>query len=45
MVPGRYLRYISALSLIKEVGKEQYVANNITKNLAEKVAEAGISHW
>lgn len=42
---ARYLRYLASIAVIEEVGKDGYTANNITRNLAQPVAEAGISHW
>ncbi|KAI1458808.1 S-adenosyl-L-methionine-dependent methyltransferase [Annulohypoxylon moriforme] len=41
---ARYLSYVSAVGIIDETGKGEYRSNNVTKNLATKVAEAGISH-
>jgi hypothetical protein len=42
---GRYMSYLSSIGAIDEAGKEEYVANKVTRNLATRVAEAGISHW
>lgn len=44
-MPGRFLSYLASVGIIKEVEKDSFVANNVTKNLAQKVSEAGISHW
>lgn len=44
MYTDRLLRYLAAISAIDEVEKGQYAANHVTKNLTEKLAEAGISH-
>ncbi|QKX58549.1 uncharacterized protein TRUGW13939_05674 [Talaromyces rugulosus] len=40
----RLLSYLSSVDIIKQVSLTQYAANQVTKNLAEKVSEAGISH-
>lgn len=40
----RVLRYLAAIGAVDEAAKSQYVANNVTKNLTEKLAEAGVSH-
>ncbi|KAI1778089.1 S-adenosyl-L-methionine-dependent methyltransferase [Hypoxylon cercidicola] len=40
----RYLRYIASIGAVKETGIGCYEANNVTKNLAQPVTEAGISH-
>ncbi|GAW10673.1 hypothetical protein ANO14919_000070 [Xylariales sp. No.14919] len=40
----RYLRYIASIGAVREVGPGLYGANNVTRNLAQKVTEAGISH-
>ena len=42
---ARLLSYLNAVNVVKQVSSTQYAANQVTKNLAEKVAEAGISHW
>lgn len=44
-MPGivRCLRYLAAIDYVDEVGKNQYVANQITRNLSEEFAEAGLS--
>lgn len=39
------MRYLAGIGAVKETGKNQYAANRMTKNLAEKVTEAGVSHW
>ncbi|KAJ8062109.1 hypothetical protein OCU04_008670 [Sclerotinia nivalis] len=41
----RILRYLSTINAVDEVSQEQYSANHVTKNLAEKVTEAGINHY
>lgn len=38
------MRFLSSIGAIYEVGKSEFSANSVTKNLSEKVAEAGISH-
>lgn len=40
----RILRYLAAIGAVDEAAKSQYIANNVTKNLSEKLAEAGVSH-
>lgn len=42
---GRYMRYLGGIGAVEEVGQDEYVANQTTRNLSEKVAESGISHW
>jgi hypothetical protein len=39
------MSYFAAIGAVRQVAKGQYVANNVTKNLAEKVTKAGISRW
>ncbi|OTA89513.1 hypothetical protein M434DRAFT_79281 [Hypoxylon sp. CO27-5] len=41
---GRYMSYLASVGTVKQVSKDEYSANNVTKNLTEKVAIAGISH-
>ncbi|ROV87607.1 hypothetical protein VSDG_09608 [Cytospora chrysosperma] len=41
----RCLRYLAAIGSVEEVGKGQYSANHITRNLSEDVAEAGLSTY
>ncbi|KAI1339295.1 S-adenosyl-L-methionine-dependent methyltransferase [Xylariaceae sp. FL0016] len=40
----RLLVYLATTGAIEETGKDLFAANNVTKNLAQGVAEAGISH-
>lgn len=42
---ARLLSYLSSVNVIKQVSSTRYAANQVTRNLAEKVSEAGISHW
>lgn len=42
---GRYLSYLASIGAVSEIDQDHYAANNVTRNLAEKVSEAGISHW
>ena len=42
---GRSLIYLASIGVIKETGEDTYAANNVTRNLAEKMTEAGICHW
>ncbi|KAI0421901.1 S-adenosyl-L-methionine-dependent methyltransferase [Xylaria grammica] len=42
---ARVLRYLAAIGAVEEVSFDKYTANHLTKNLSEKVAEAGISHY
>ncbi|KAL2756635.1 hypothetical protein ACRALDRAFT_1075525 [Sodiomyces alcalophilus JCM 7366] len=41
---SRFLSYLASTGAVKEVAKDEFAANNVTKNLAEKVTEAGVSH-
>lgn len=41
---GRYLSYLASIGVIEQTAKDEYAANNVTKNLAEKVSAATISH-
>ncbi|RWA09501.1 hypothetical protein EKO27_g5596 [Xylaria grammica] len=41
----RILRHLSAFNAVDEVRKETYIANQVTKNLAQTSTEAGICHW
>jgi len=43
-LPERILRYYAALNIVTEPSMGHYEANNITRNLAEKVTQAGIGH-
>ncbi|KFA45947.1 hypothetical protein S40293_07288 [Stachybotrys chartarum IBT 40293] len=40
----RFLSYLASVGAIKETAKDQFTANNVTKNLAEDVTVAGVSH-
>lgn len=42
---GRLLRYLASVGVIDEVSNGCYTGNSVSRNLSEKVAEAGISHW
>lgn len=42
--PARLLRYLAAIGVVAETSRGQYSANQTTRNLTEKVVEAGISH-
>ncbi|KAF3022577.1 hypothetical protein E8E14_013322 [Neopestalotiopsis sp. 37M] len=42
---NRILRFLAAIGAVDEVGKDQYAANHVTKNLTEKVVEAGLGHY
>ena len=37
--------YLASIGVVKETKDNVYIANNVTKNLAEKATEAGICHW
>jgi demethylsterigmatocystin 6-O-methyltransferase len=39
----RVLRFLAAYGALDEVAKDTYVANNVTRNLADERIEAGIS--
>lgn len=39
------MSYMASIGAVKEVAKDTFEANQVTKNLAEKVTEAGVSHW
>jgi hypothetical protein len=41
---GRLLKYLAAISAIKQVSGNEFSANQITKNLTNKAAEPGILH-
>ncbi|KAI1744998.1 S-adenosyl-L-methionine-dependent methyltransferase [Xylaria scruposa] len=40
----RILRHLASFNAIEEVDKQQFTANRVTKNLAQRSAEAGICH-
>ncbi|KAF3763272.1 hypothetical protein M406DRAFT_48948 [Cryphonectria parasitica EP155] len=42
---NRFLRYLAAIGAVEEVASDQYAANHLTRNLAERVTEAGVSHY
>lgn len=42
---GRYMRYLGGIRAVEEIGQDEYIANHTTRNLSQKVAESGISHW
>ena len=39
------MRYLASIGVVTETGEDVYVANNVTRNLAQRVTEAGICHW
>lgn len=39
------MRYLAAIGVVDEIGDKGFVANHITRNLAEDVSQSGISHW
>lgn len=41
---GRILRYLASIGMIKETGKDEFSANNITKVLADINYQGGIHH-
>ncbi|KAF2653889.1 O-methyl transferase B [Lophiostoma macrostomum CBS 122681] len=41
----RILRYLAAIGAVGETSANQYSANNVTRNLTEKLVEAGLSHY
>ncbi|KAF7956538.1 hypothetical protein EAE96_003874 [Botrytis aclada] len=41
---SRFMRYLASTGAVKETGKDTYAANTVTRNLAEKVTLAGVSH-
>ncbi|KAG8170109.1 hypothetical protein KVR01_000854 [Diaporthe batatas] len=45
VLTNRVLRYLAAIGAVTEVSKGSFVANHTTKNLTEKLTEAGISHY
>ncbi|KAF2963106.1 hypothetical protein GQX73_g10471 [Xylaria multiplex] len=42
---SRLLRYYTAIGVVVQSGRCQYAANKTTRNLTEKVVEAGIRHY
>ncbi|KAF2789979.1 S-adenosyl-L-methionine-dependent methyltransferase [Melanomma pulvis-pyrius CBS 109.77] len=42
---GRLLRYLAAIGAVKQVSGNQFAASHVTKNLTERVAEAGVNHY
>ncbi|KAI1655087.1 S-adenosyl-L-methionine-dependent methyltransferase [Daldinia decipiens] len=42
---SRLLRYLAAIEAVEERDRGEYTANQTTRNLTEKVVEAGISHY
>jgi hypothetical protein len=44
MWTARVLRFLASIGSIKEDDKVQYSANHVTRNLAERLVEAGLSH-
>ena len=41
---GRLLKYLAAIGALEQVSESQFTASHVTKNLTEKVAEAGVNH-
>ncbi|PQE06904.1 O-methyl transferase B protein [Rutstroemia sp. NJR-2017a BVV2] len=41
----RVLRFLASIDAVSESGKSKYSANHVTRNLAESVVEAGLSHY
>lgn len=39
------MSYLASIGFVKQVGRDLFEANNVTRNLAAKVTEAGVSHW
>lgn len=44
MFAERMLRYLAANDAVDEVSEDQYIANNITKNLSDELTDASIRH-
>ncbi len=42
---ARFMSYLASIGAIDEISKDSYAGNNVSRNLAERMAEAGISHW
>ncbi|KAK3314586.1 O-methyl transferase B [Apodospora peruviana] len=42
---NRILRFLASIDAVDEIGKDRYAANHVTKNLTEKMVEAGLSHY
>ncbi|KAI1078166.1 S-adenosyl-L-methionine-dependent methyltransferase [Whalleya microplaca] len=42
---SRLLRYLVAIGVVGETSRGQYTVNQTTRNLTEKVVEAGIAHY
>lgn len=42
---SRILRYLAAIDAVDQVSAKEYAANNVTRNLTEKVAVAGLHHY
>ena len=42
---GRCMIYLASIGVVGETGENIYTANNVTRNLSEKMTEAGICHW
>ncbi|KAK2595098.1 hypothetical protein QQS21_007183 [Conoideocrella luteorostrata] len=43
--PQLVCKYLAAIGTVAETGRSQYTANHITRNLTEKVVEAGLAHY
>lgn len=39
------MRYLASFGAVEETARDEFAANHVTKNLAQPVTEAGISHW
>lgn len=42
---GRILRYLASIGMLKETGKDEFTANNITKVLADPNYQGGVHHF
>ncbi|KAJ2999001.1 hypothetical protein NUW58_g141 [Xylaria curta] len=40
----RFMRYLASIGAVEETSKDSYAGNNVSRNLANRMAEAGISH-
>ncbi|PHH75738.1 hypothetical protein CDD82_4304 [Ophiocordyceps australis] len=41
----RLLRFLASIGAVNEEGKDQYAANQVTRNLTDKLVEAALSHY
>lgn len=44
-ITARFMSYLASIRVVNQVSKDSYAGNNVSRNLAEKMVEAGISHW